>query len=79
MRVIDHVQRGQRGFPIRPAGSHITVELNGATILDADLKDVTEFLDGKAHPGKDLKEGFFGFAGHGDPVMFRRIAIKRLE
>ena len=59
-------------------GSRITVELNGTTILDADLKDVTEFLDGKAHPGKDLKEGFFGFAGHGDPVMFRRIAIKRL-
>ena len=59
-------------------GSRITVELNGTTILDADLKDVTEFLDGKAHPGKDLKEGFFGFAGHGDAVMFRSIAIKRL-
>lgn len=59
-------------------GSRITVELNGTTILDTDLKDVTEFLDGKAHPGKDLKDGFFGFSGHGDPVMFRRIAIKRL-
>jgi hypothetical protein len=59
-------------------GSRITVELNGTTILDADLKDVTEFLDGKPHPGKDRTEGFFGFAGHGDPVMFRRISIKRL-
>ncbi len=59
-------------------GSRITVELNGTTILETDLKDATEFLDGKAHPGKDLQEGFFGFAGHGDPVMFRRIAIKRL-
>jgi hypothetical protein len=59
-------------------GSRITVELNGTTILDTDLEDVTESLDGKPHPGKDLKEGFFGFAGHGDPVMFRRIAIKRL-
>lgn len=59
-------------------GSRITVELNGTTILDADLKDVTEFLDDKAHPGKDLKEGFFGFAGHGDSVMFRHISIKRL-
>lgn len=59
-------------------GSRITVELNGTTILDTDLNDATDFLDGKSHPGKDLKEGFFGFAGHGDPVMFRRIAIKRL-
>lgn len=59
-------------------GSRITVDLNGTTILDTDLADVTEFLAGKAHPGKELKEGFFGFAGHGDPVMFRRIAIKRL-
>ena len=31
------------------------------------------------HPGKDLAKGFFGFAGHGDPVKFRRIAIRRLE
>ena len=23
--------------------------------------------------------GHFGFAGHNDPVMFRNIAIKRLE
>lgn len=59
-------------------GSRITVELNGTTILDTDLANVTDFLGGKPHPGKDLKEGFFGFAGHGDPVMFRRIAIKRL-
>ncbi len=57
-------------------GSTIKVELNGTTILDADLSTVTEFLDNKAHPGKDRKAGHFGFAGHNDPVAFRNIQIK---
>jgi hypothetical protein len=57
-------------------GSTIVVELNGTRILNADLSAVTEFLDDKAHPGKDRKEGHFGFAGHGDPVAFRNIRIK---
>lgn len=60
-------------------GSTIRVELNGTVILDTDLGEVTEFMDDKAHPGKDLKEGHFGFAGHNDPVMFRNIAIKKLD
>lgn len=59
-------------------GSTIVVELNGTLILDADLGTVTEFLDGKAHPGKDRKEGHFGFAGHRDPVAFRNVRIKPL-
>ncbi|MBK5299380.1 MAG: DUF1080 domain-containing protein [Vicinamibacteria bacterium] len=57
-------------------GSTIVVELNGTRVLDADLSAVTEFLDGKAHPGKDRKEGHFGFAGHNDPVAFRNVRIK---
>ena len=55
----------QRGY-LRPVGewnfqevtvkgSTIKVELNGTTILDADLSTVTEFLDNKPHPGKDRK------------------------
>lgn len=59
-------------------GSTIKVELNGSVILDTDLAQVTEYMGKKAHPGKELKEGAFGFAGHNDPVMFRHIAIKRL-
>jgi hypothetical protein len=59
-------------------GSTIVVELNGTKILDADLSAITEFLDGKAHPGKDRKDGHFGFAGHRDPVAFRNVLIKRL-
>ena len=78
-----------RGF-LRPAGqwnfqevavrgSRVTVELNGFPILDADLSKVTEFKDGTSHPGKDRLTGFFGFAGHNDPVAFRKIGIKRLD
>jgi hypothetical protein len=60
-------------------GSKIKVELNGTVILDADLSDVTEHMKDTPHPGKGLAQGHFGFAGHNDPVMFRNIAIKRLD
>jgi len=59
-------------------GSTVKVELNGTTILRADLSQVTKFMDDTAHPGKDRRSGFFGFAGHGDPVRFRAIALMRL-
>jgi hypothetical protein len=59
-------------------GPTIKVELNGVTILDADVDKVTEFLANSPHPGKDRKSGYFGFAGHSDPVEFRNISIKRL-
>jgi hypothetical protein len=54
------------------------VELNGTVILDGDVAKVTEYLDNKAHPGKDRTSGSFGLAGHNDPVAFRAIRIKRL-
>jgi len=59
-------------------GSNIRVELNGTVILDADVSRVTNYLGNSAHPGKDLKSGHFGFAGHNDPVAFRRVQVKRL-
>jgi hypothetical protein len=59
-------------------GSTVTVELNGFTVLDADLAGVSEFMDDKPHPGKDRPTGHFGFCGHGDAVAFRRIWIRRL-
>ncbi len=59
-------------------GSTIKVELNGTVILNADVSKVTEFMGNSPHPGKDLKSGHFGFAGHSDPVEFRNIEIKPL-
>jgi hypothetical protein len=60
-------------------GSKIKVVLNGTTILDADLREVREYMAGSPHPGKERYDGFFGFAGHGDPVSFRNIRIKALR
>jgi hypothetical protein len=60
-------------------GSKVKVELNGTVILDADVSKVTEFAGNRAHPGKDRTEGFFGFAGHNDPVAFRAVSIKPLD
>ena len=61
-------------------GSTIKVELNGFVILDADLSkvDMATVMAKSAHPGKDRKNGFFGFAGHSDPVGFRALSIKSL-
>jgi hypothetical protein len=59
-------------------GSKIRVELNGTTILDCDLSEVKEFMANSKHPGKDRTSGHFGFAGHNDPVAFRKVQIKRL-
>lgn len=60
-------------------GHTLKVELNGATILDADLSQVTETKNNEPHPGKDRLSGHFGFAGHNDPVAFRNIQIRRLD
>jgi hypothetical protein len=59
-------------------GSRVQVELNGSIILDADLSEVTEYMADSPHPGKERTSGFFGFAGHNDPVEFRNVLIKRL-
>jgi hypothetical protein len=57
-------------------GSHIRVELNGAIILDSDIGSITEYMANSPHPGKNRTKGFFGFAGHSDPVAFRNISIR---
>ncbi len=59
-------------------GSRIRVELNGTVIVDADVSQITESKDDLAHPGQHRTSGYFGFAGHNDPVMFRNIAVKTL-
>ena len=72
-------QTGEWNFQqVTVDGSTITVELNGSIIMKTDLSKVTEFMAEKPHPGKDRKSGFFGFAGHNDPVEFRNVSIKEL-
>lgn len=60
-------------------GTKVKVELNGSLILNGDLAEVKEFMANSPHPGKDLKTGHFGFAGHGDAVEFRNVEIKTLK
>ena len=61
-------------------GSRIKVELNGTVILDTDLStvDLANVMAKSPHPGKDRARGFFGFAGHTDPVEFRDIFVREL-
>ena len=64
---------------ISVTGSTVRVELNGTVILNADLSkvDPATYLAKHEHPGVSRTSGFFGFAGHSDPVMFRNVLIRR--
>lgn len=59
-------------------GRRITVTLNGAVIVDADLDSVKDPDILKQHPGLARTTGRIGFLGHGSRVEFRNIRIKEL-
>lgn len=61
-------------------GTRITVELNGAVILDGDIAEARDkgTLDKKDHPGLKNTTGRIGFLGHGSVVRFRNIRVKDL-
>ena len=62
-------------------GDSVRVELNGITIVDADIKlaSVSGTLDGRKHPGLKRKSGHIGFLGHDAHVEFRNIYVKELK
>jgi 3-keto-disaccharide hydrolase len=62
-------------------GKHITVILNGQTIVDADVEKASAngTLDGKEHPGLKRDSGHICFCGHGAEVWFRNLRIKELK
>jgi len=59
-------------------GNHITVIVNGETIVDADIAEAAKdgTMDKHPHPGLFNKTGNIGFLGHGSVVEFRNIYIK---
>lgn len=61
-------------------GRKIKIVLNGGTIVDCDLDEVTKngTMDGAEHPGLKRTTGHLGFLGHGDRVDLRNIRIKDL-
>ncbi len=62
-------------------GTRVTVNLNGMTIVDADIQEAIEkgTIDGRDHPGLKRASGHIGFLGHGSHVEFRNIRIKELK
>ena len=63
------------------SGRHIKVNLNGTTIVDANLDEATAngTIDGKDHPGVKRDRGHLGFLGHGSRVEFRNLRIKPIS
>lgn len=63
---------------VRVIGSTIEVQLNGTTIIDADLLTISEFMSQKFN--SDIPEaGHLGFAGHGKGIAFRNLWIRELD
>jgi hypothetical protein len=62
-------------------GRHVTVVLNGKTIVDGDLDKAStpHTLDHKDHPGLKREKGHIGFLGHGARIEFRNISVKELK
>ncbi|MCL4789185.1 MAG: DUF1080 domain-containing protein [Verrucomicrobia bacterium] len=63
---------------ISAIGRRIKVVLNGITILDADLNQVTDAAVIRKHPGLFRDRGHLGFLGHNDYLEFRNIRVKEL-
>lgn len=59
-------------------GRYIKVILNGHTIVDANLNDVTDPATLAHHPGMLRPRGHIGFLGHDDYVEFRNLRVKEL-
>ena len=71
---------GQWNFEhVTVKGHTIKVELNGTMVINADVSTVHEFMANHKHAGLMRTRGYFGFAGHDDPVAFRHIEIKKLD
>ena len=64
---------------ITAKGTHVTVTLNGAVIVNADLASVKDEAVLKKHPGLKNEKGHIGFLGHGAQVEFRNLRIKELN
>ncbi|MCW5552886.1 MAG: DUF1080 domain-containing protein [Verrucomicrobiae bacterium] len=63
---------------ITAIGRRIKVVLNGQTITDTDLNEITDPAIIRKHPGLFRDRGHIGFLGHNDYLEFRNIRIKEL-
>jgi hypothetical protein len=63
---------------IQAKGRQIKVTLNGKTIVNANLNDVTDPAVLREHPGMLRNKGHIGLLGHNDYVEFRNLRVKEL-
>jgi hypothetical protein len=63
---------------ITAIGRRIKVVLNGQTITDADLNEITDPAIIRKHPGLFRDRGHIGFLGHNDYLELRNIRVKEL-
>ena len=59
-------------------GRQVYVELNGVTLVNANLDDYVK-EHGKAHPGLERKAGHLGFQSYNYRVEFRNIYLRTLD
>lgn len=66
---------------ITAQGRRITINVNGAVTVDADLDQASAngTPDGKEHPGLKNEAGHLALLGHGSRVEFRNLRIKELN
>jgi len=62
---------------IRAEGSHVSVDLNGTRVVDADLSRVAE-IPARHAAGTRRMFGLIGLQSHGDPARFRNVTIRDL-
>jgi HEAT repeat protein len=62
-------------------GRRVTVEVNGVTVVDADLDEASAggTTDGREHPGLRRSSGRIGFLGHGSALEIRNVRIRELR
>jgi len=65
-------------YEITARGRHITINLNGTVVVDADLDTMKDPKILSQHPGLARTTGHIGFLGHRSHVEFRNIRIKEL-
>src|ERR1035441_10539032 len=66
-------------YEITALGRHIKIDLNGQTIVDGNINDVTDPAILRQHPGVLRDRGHIALLGHSSYVEFRNIRIKELS
>lgn len=66
---------------IRCIGRHVTVILNGETIVDGNLDEASAngTIDEKEHPGLKETQGHIVLCGHNTKVEFRNLRVKEVQ